>query len=425
MIWLRSLSVIGAGLGVALACAWLFGDTVAARWLALYFAGYALIQTSYLARLNHWAALPRMRDVPLGSGAWGIVLDRLGRVAKSSSETRTELTAELAQIHAAVDRLPDGLVVLDRFDHVAWCNNAAAELHGIFGVARPLHLFIQTPEFLAYMEGSDYSRPPVLTLAARPGRLFELQLQRTGEGSKLLITRDITEHATLDAMRRDFVANVSHEFRTPVTVIGGFAETLLNLDLDLDTRREYLGNILRQSQTLQRLVEDLLMLSSLENSAAQPVEEPVDVHALVNMLIDEARTISQGRHTFSMVLDAPPMFRAVPAELESAVRNLITNAIRYTPDGGRIDVEWRYRDDEAWLTVRDTGIGIAPEHIPRLTERFYRVDRGRSRDSGGTGLGLAIVKHVLQRCGGRLHVESTPGHGSAFALRMPASRQIL
>jgi len=265
----------------------------------------------------------------------------------------------------------------------------------------------------------------VLTLAARPGRLFELQLQRTGEGSKLLITRDITEHATLDAMRRDFVANVSHEFRTPVTVIGGFAETLLNLDLDLDTRREYLGNILRQSQTLQRLVEDLLMLSSLENSAAQPVEEPVDVHALVNMLIDEARTISQGRHTFSMVLDAPPMFRAVPAELESAVRNLITNAIRYTPDGGRIDVEWRYRDDEAWLTVRDTGIGIAPEHIPRLTERFYRVDRGRSRDSGGTGLGLAIVKHVLQRCGGRLHVESTPGHGSAFALRMPASRQIL
>jgi two-component system phosphate regulon sensor histidine kinase PhoR len=251
-----------------------------------------------------------------------------------------------------------------------------------------------------------------------------MRLHRTEGGAKLLITRDVTEQEKLDAMRRDFVANVSHELRTPVTVIGGFAETLLDLELDEPTRREYLGTILRQSRTLQRLVEDLLILSSLENSAAPPAEERVDVHALVNTLAAEARALSQDRHAIEVHRAAPPLVRAAPAELESAVRNLLSNAVRYTPDGGRIDVEWRYRDDEAWLTVRDTGIGIAPEHLPRLTERFYRVDRGRSRDSGGTGLGLAIVKHILQRVGGQLHVESALGQGSAFTLRLPADRLI-
>jgi two-component system phosphate regulon sensor histidine kinase PhoR len=422
VIWLRSLRAVAAALLVAAVIGLLQSAEAAAWWLAASLAFLGLAKAFYLDRLHHWAALPRNRDLPSAPGAWGLVFDRLVRFSRNEAATRNELSAELEQVHAAVDRLPAGLIVLDRFDHVRWCNNAAAELHGIFGSGRPIHHFIRQPEFVAYLEGGEFQKPPVLRLESQPGRQFELRLYRTEDGGKLLTTRDITEQAKLDAMRRDFVANVSHEIRTPVTVIGGFAETLLSLDLDDDTRREYLGTILRQSQTMQRLVDDLLTLSSLENSTATPEESRIDLHTMVNGLADEARVLSQGRHQISVQVDPQATVWGAANELESAVRNLLTNAVRYTPEGGRIDVAWRIRDGEGWLTVRDTGIGIAPEHLPRLAERFYRVDRGRSRDSGGTGLGLAITKHVLQRHGGQLHVESRPGVGSAFSLRLPASR---
>jgi two-component system phosphate regulon sensor histidine kinase PhoR len=422
VIWLRGLATVAVGLAVGAALGWLFGAYVAAWWLAAFLFAYALVNVGFLSRLHYWAALPRNRDLPLGAGAWDPMLDRLARFVKGENETRQALSNELERIHHAVDRLPDGLVVIDRYDHVVWFNNAAAELHGLFGSDRPIHHFVRQPEFVAYLDSPDYSRPPVLPLSARPGRLFELRLHRTEDGSKLLITRDVTEQAKLDAMRRDFVANVSHEIRTPVTVIGGFAETLLSLDLDEAARREYLGTILKQSQTMQRLVEDLLTLSSMENAIAPPAEEAIDLHAMVRAIATEARALSQGSHTIGVDFLAPPMVRAAPIELESAIRNLVTNAVRYTPEGGRIDIEWKLRGDEGWLTVRDTGIGIAAEHLPRLTERFYRVDRGRSRDTGGTGLGLAIVKHIVQRHGGQLTIESRLGQGSAFSLRLPARR---
>ncbi len=299
MIWYRSLAPVAIALAIGGVLAALFSATVAAWWLAATMAIFGLAKAFYLDRLNHWAALPRNRDLPGAAGAWGVVFERLGRFSRSETANRNELTTELAQIHSAVDRLPDGLVVLDRFAHVEWCNNAAAELHGIFGSGRPIHHFIRQPEFIAYLEGSDYRAPPLLRLESRPGRLFELRLYRTDGEGRLLTTRDITEHAKLDAMRRDFVANVSHEIRTPVTVIGGFAETLLSLDLDDDTRREYLGTILRQSQTMQRLVEDLLTLSTLEHSTAAPEESRIDLHVMVNALADEARAF-HGRHRISV-----------------------------------------------------------------------------------------------------------------------------
>src|SRR5690606_24629222 len=187
------------------------------------------------------------------------------------------------------------------------------------------------------------------------------------------------DQAKLDAMRSDFVANVSHEIRTPVTVIGGFAETLLDLELTESERRQHLESILRQSQTMQRLVDDLLMLSSLERGVDERNEQPVDLHGLLETQVDDARALSAGRHTIELRIDGPRFVRGIPAELESAVRNLLTNAIRYTPDGGSIDVRWARRDDEGWITVRDTGIGIPPVYLPRIAERFFRVDRGRSR----------------------------------------------
>jgi len=422
VIWLRALAPAAVALAIGAALSWFVSDTVAARWLGGALLLFALMQAFYLTRVHHWAALPRKRDVPVGAGGWGILLDRLARVARQQQESVAELSAELALLHSAVDRLPDGLVVLDRFDHIEWANNAATELHAIFGSRRPIHLFIRQPEFSAYLEGDERARPLVLSLPTRPGRLFELRLHRTDDAHRLLITRDVTEQSKLDAVRRDFVANVSHEIRTPVTVIGGFAETLLNLELDDATRRTYLATILKQSQTMQRLVEDLLTLSSLDGAGGVPVEDTVDLHALIAALADEAGVLSQGAHTITTRIDGPQYVRAAATELESAIRNLLTNAVRYTPAGGRIRIEWRSRDGEGLLSVRDTGIGIPEEHLPRLSERFYRVDRGRSRDTGGTGLGLAIVKHIMNRHGGRLQIESRVGEGSTFTLRLPGRR---
>lgn len=423
MLW-RSLAPVAIGLAAALVLAALFDDQVAAWWLVGCLVLLALYHTLYLTQIHYWAALPRQRDLPLGSGPWALLLDRLSRSVRQERDARQDLTSELERIHSAVDQLPDGLVVLDRYDHVEWANNAAEDLHGIFGRGRPIHHFIRQPEFLAYLEAGQGAKPVTMTLPARPGRVYELRLYPAGDGQRLLISRDITDHAKLDAMRRDFVANVSHEIRTPVTVISGFAETLLSLDLDENARREYIGTILKQSQTMQRLVEDLLMLSSLENSAAPPTEEVIDMPALVNAMADEARTISKGRHAIDVEIATTARMRGAAAEIESAIRNLLTNAIRYTPDEGRITLSWQIRDNEGWITVRDTGIGIGAEHVPRLTERFYRVERGRSRETGGTGLGLAIVKHVLQRHHGRLNISSEPGLGSAFSLRFPAERLV-
>ena len=424
MIWLRALAPTALALIVALVLAGLVSDTLAARWLALALVIQALLVTLVMARLHFWAALPRQRELPRIGGVWQPLLDRLARFVKTDRESREQLTAELEQLHRAVDRLPDGLVVLDRYDHVQWCNNAALELHGIIGSGRPLHHFIRQPEFVNYLDGTDYSRPPVLPLASRPGRLFELRLHRSDDNHKLLISRDLTEQARLDAMRRDFVANVSHEIRTPVTAIGGFAETLLDLPLEPEQQREYLGIILKQSQTMQRLVEDLLTLASLESSTAPPEAERVDVTAMIRAVGAEAKALSNGRHTITYRLEAPPLALAAPVELESAIRNLVINAVRYTPAQGRIEIGWRIIGTDGCLTVMDSGIGIAPEHLPRLTERFYRVDRGRSRDSGGTGLGLAIVKHIMQRHGGQLRIDSSLGKGSTFTLVLPASRLI-
>ncbi|HLT25683.1 MAG TPA: phosphate regulon sensor histidine kinase PhoR [Zeimonas sp.] len=399
-------------------------ERAAVWWLGTALVVYALTETVYLARLHYWATLPRNRSLPAGYGPWRAVVERLSRFARQEADAQSELASELERIHAAVDQLPDGLVVLDRYDHVLWANDAAENLHGIFGTRRPIHHFIRQPEFARLLEANESGSSIRVELPGRPGRIYALLLHRAQGDQKLLITRDVTERAKLDAMRSDFVANVSHEIRTPVTVIAGFAETLLTLDLDADKRREYLEAILAQSRTMQRLVDDLLTISSLESDMRPLEDEPVDVPSLLVRLVDEARALSAGRHEIDLVLDGPRRVLASPGELESAVRNLLTNAIRYTPEGGRVSVDWRVQDTEGRITVRDTGIGIPAEHMPRLAERFYRVDRGRSRATGGTGLGLAIVKRIMARHQGQMRFDSVPGGGSTFVLCLPAARLI-
>jgi two-component system phosphate regulon sensor histidine kinase PhoR len=236
------------------------------------------------------------------------------------------------------------------------------------------------------------------------------------------MTRDVTQAERLDAVRRDFVANVSHELRTPLTVVNGFLETLLDSLPPLDDlRQRHLALMHEQAVRMSRLVEDLLMLSRLEAEATPLADEDIDMPALVAELAAEARALSAGRH--QIAFDAGPMdLRGSRDELRSAFGNLVSNAVRYTPSGGRISLSWRVQEEGAVFEVSDTGIGIAAEHLPRLTERFYRVDRSRSRETGGTGLGLAIVKHVLLRHHGRLQVDSALGQGSRFSAWLPAVR---
>ena len=422
LILVRTLLYLGVVLLAAAGLAVLRAGTAAVVVLGAGLVAIALYHAVYLQRLHHWAGLPRQRELPYGLGSWGHAFDRLGRHMRQDKAERAETASELERIHAAVDLLPDGLVVLDRFDHVQWSNRAAQDLHGIFGTRRPIDHFVRQPEFLAYLRDGDFSQPVRMSLPNAPGRLFSLKIVPTDDAYRLLITRDVTESSRVEQMRRDFVANVSHEIRTPLTVVAGFVETLLEMELPEAERRRCLEMVQRQTGTMQRLVDDLLTLATLEATSLPSEADPVPVEPLLQAVLADVRALSAGRHELVLEVASPAGLRGAPTELDSAVRNLLTNAVRYTPDGGAITIRWAVIDGEGVLSVRDTGIGIAAEHLPRLTERFYRVDRGRSREAGGTGLGLAIVKHVAQRHHARLEVESRIGAGSTFTLRFPPSR---
>jgi two-component system, OmpR family, phosphate regulon sensor histidine kinase PhoR len=432
---LKSFILIIAVPIIALALAFWGSDTLAARFLAFAFIVYGLSNYVHINALYKWAVLRDKRDLPSGLGSWAMVFNRLRKANKSDVEAKLETQAEFDRIQAVVDHLPDGLIVLDQYDHIIWYNNAARDLHEIFGLKRPVHHFIRTPEFFAYLATGVPNQSLKISLANRVGRTFEIRVVASLSKQRLLITRDITDASKIDVMRRDFVANVSHEIRTPVTVIGGFAETLLSLELDKESQTSYLSTILTQSQTMQRLLEDLLTLSSLESGEDIAPKELVDIPTLLESLTAEAKSLSKGRHKISLIIEGPKFVLGAQTEVETAARNLIVNALRYTPDGGEIEISWHSANPyelgegqvfpksyDAWLRVKDTGPGIAAEHLTRLTERFYRVDRARSRDTGGTGLGLAIVKHVVQRHQAELIIESVLGKGSRFSIGFHPAR---
>lgn len=422
VVYLRTAAFLAGLILLALVIGQLRSSEVAAWVMVGGLLALVAYHAAFLFRLNDWAALPRQRDIPIGFGSWGVAFDRIGRFIRQDAIERNEMSAELERMHAAVDTLPDGLVVLDRYDHVQWSNRSAQALHGIFGRRRPIDHFIRQPEFLEWLHSGQVIEPLMLSLPSAPGRSFVLTIEQTDESTRLLVTRDATEQHRLDQMRRDFVANVSHEIRTPLTVVSGFVETLIDLDLDAQERRNILETVRRQTSTMEQLVEDLLTLASLEHGAGPADEQSIAVPALLERLCADMRVVSGGRHSIKIdVRDAFAVHGAL-SEIESAVRNLLSNAVRYTPEGGTITAGASLTSTDAVIWVRDTGIGIAPEHLPRLTERFYRVDRGRSRETGGTGLGLAIVKHVAQRHRARIDIQSAPGVGSTFGLVFALNR---
>jgi two-component system phosphate regulon sensor histidine kinase PhoR len=316
------------------------------------------------------------------------------------------------------------VVILDRDNRIEWSNPTAAHHLGIDArrdLGQPVVNLLRHPDFVSFLASGDFSQP--LMLRARDTTL-SLRLIEFGEEQKLLNSRDVTADERIDTMRRDFVANVSHELKTPVTVLSGFVETLSDESFPMSPaqRGRYLAMMAEQARRMQRLVEDLLTLSALESSATPADEQPIDVRAFLEQLADEARALSAGRHRVESTVHDDSRLLGSAAELHSAFSNLVSNAVRYTPDGGTVRLAWRIGEAGGVFSVSDSGIGIEARHIPRLTERFYRVDSGRSRESGGTGLGLAIVKHALTRHQAVLDVLSEPGRGSTFSAVFPPGR---
>lgn len=401
-------------------------------------AGLLWVLVDFLRGLRalQWLRRGDVSDVPLKHGLWGEVVDRARRLVRAREQQIRESDARLQDFLAALQASPNGVVLLDAQGRIEWFNQTAAEHFGLESQRDLLQHFgnlVRDPGYAAYAAAGDFlhdvTMPGRGNTPSHPVRL-SVHLHPYGDGRRLLLSRDVTALEQAEAMRRDFVANVSHEIRTPLTVLTGFVETLQSLPLDETERARYLELMAQQAGRMQSLVSDLLTLSRLEGSPLPGAGEWVPVASLLQQLAQEAHALSD----VLLPADAPAQvihfetaaqedLAGTAGELHSALSNLVSNAIRYTPPGGEITAGWlRHDDGRGEFFVQDSGPGVAPEHLPRLTERFYRVDRSRSRDTGGTGLGLAIVKHVAQRHGAELKIESTLGKGSRFAVVFPASR---
>jgi two-component system phosphate regulon sensor histidine kinase PhoR len=378
-----------------------------------------------LQRATDWATGPLDAPVPEGRGAWADAFAALHRRTRLRAAMQRETRLVLERFRRAAEAIPDGVIVLDAANRIEWANARAVEQLGLDlerDRRQPVVNLLRAPEFFAYIERADF-RDSVLVEQPRERRTLALQLVPFGLHEKLLLSRDVTQLEAVARMRRDFIANVSHELKTPLTVVAGFVETLQELDLDAPQRARYLGLMREQARNMQRLVDDLLALSALESDQNPAHDAAFPIAPLILELSADAAALSRGEHEIAHEVDGPVEVVGNRDELRSAFGNLVSNAVRYTPRGGRVTLAWRVDDDgDGVFTVRDTGIGIAAEHLPRLTERFYRVDRSRSRATGGTGLGLAIVKHVLVRHQAELEVTSRPGEGSTFAVRLPSRR---
>ncbi|RZL96226.1 MAG: phosphate regulon sensor histidine kinase PhoR [Variovorax sp.] len=419
------------------------GAALASSMLGLKFAWVgAWIGALLWMGLDTWRAARLLRllrsdvaNLPSrGPGVWGELSERIRKLLREREQQTRQAEDRLQEFLAAIQASPNGVVLLDEQGRIEWCNQTAAAQFGIDAERDMLqHLanLVRDPAFVAYLASWNYSRDVLIDAQGRTARghpvRLSVQVHPYAGNRRMLLTRDITALEQAETMRRDFVANVSHEIRTPLTVLAGFVETLQNLPLDAEERARYLRLMGQQSQRMEMLVNDLLTLSRLEGSAAPPANQWTRVRALLAQGEDEGRGLSgrlapQG-HKLSFSLYADSEIAGASTELQSAMSNLLSNAIRYTPGGGEVAVSWKVLPDgRGEYAVRDSGPGIAAEHIPRLTERFYRVDRSRSRETGGTGLGLAIVKHIAQRHGAELRIESTIGQGSRFALLFPAGR---
>jgi two-component system, OmpR family, phosphate regulon sensor histidine kinase PhoR len=396
-------------------------------WLWVLFAAclYLGWQLLNLYRLDRWLRLRSQLDPPAIGGIWGDIIAQVVRLHRRKQYHKQRLVQIFRELRRSTAALPDGVIVLSNQHEILWFNRRAARL---LGLRRPIDIglridnLIRSPEFVRYLHGDDFAMPLVIRPPLETDLYLALQVVPYGAGQSLLLARDVTRQMRLEAMRKDFVANASHELRTPLTVISGYLDTLAD-DPGID--QAWAGPIRdmrTQAQRMNAIITDLLELSRLESTDGEAPRDPIDVPRMLERLHRDALAKGDRPHHVLLELECEDGLFGAAHEIESAFTNLLVNGLKYTLSEGTVSMRWWSDEEGAYFSVIDTGIGIPAEHIPRLTERFYRVDAGRSRGEGGSGLGLAIVKHALQRHGGWLDVRSVEGKGSTFTCHFPALR---
>ena len=400
-----------------------------AGWLiAFSILAYSLL-SAYInqERLDVFAKGAGVSSLSGFGAAWSEIFFRLQRIITGLRKDIEQIERQHKRFIEAFQASPNGIVMLDDQDQIEWCNAIAEQFLGLQfkrDALQRIHYIVRKPEFVQYMMSRQYEEPVVLEkMGSASSLILRLQVFPFSENRRLILIQDITDLSKAEAMRRDFVANVSHEMRTPLTVMMGFLETVQTLELPPEQKAQYLEMMMDQGRRMKNLVEDLLTLANLEANTQPAPMLSISMSYLMSLIKNDAYALSQGKHSLNFDLKTPCNLLGEEREVLSAFSNLVSNAIRYTPNVGSVSATWSVNAaGEGEFTVTDTGPGISSEHIPRLTERFYRVDRSRSRETGGTGLGLAIVKHVANRHQANLVIESTPGRGSKFILRFPPVR---
>ena len=420
--------------------------------LIIFSAGISVYLASHLYwlhQLSRWLKKPEIKTIPNGSGVWEDVFSELYNEQRRHIRSKTQLSSALGRFRHAASALPDGVVVLNSDNKIEWCNPPAESQLGLDlnqDEAQPIQYLVRNGDFVAYLQSQDYLESikirswsnTELSPEHKTEIILEIQLVPFGTKQKLLICRDVTSLEKIEVMRRDFIANVSHELRTPLTVVGGFLETLTDMEgAVLPSTRPYFAMMQEQTGRMRGIIEDLLTLSQIESNAQHPENNEIDMSKLLNMIQNDAKALSQTlsntnetgqlqQQNITLDFDVNLNIIGASDELYSALSNLVSNAVRYTPHDGRIIISW-YLEEKlgqkiAVFSVKDSGIGIEQQHIDRLTERFYRVDRSRSRATGGTGLGLSIVKHILTRHQAKLEIKSVINEGSIFSVIFPKER---
>jgi two-component system phosphate regulon sensor histidine kinase PhoR len=415
----RLLATVLIGVGVG----WLFGNPWGG--LACALALHLAWVLANLFRLEWWLRNRNYADPPDVGGVWGEIIAQIVRLHRRKRFHKQRFVQLMRQLQRSTAALPDGVVILNAQREIVWFNRMAARLLNLRRTAdlgMRVENLLRAPEFVRYLAGQDYSNPVVVRTTTGEDGFLSLQVAPYGDGQLLLLVRDVSRQMRLEAVRRDFVANASHELRSPLTVISGYLETLAQdplLDAEL---KGPVAEMRRQAERMTAIIRDLIELSRLEETDEVVGGEPVDVAALAALLRKDVLARPVRPKDVRVKVESQSRLLGDEPEIHSAFSNLVDNAAKYTGADGALEIRWFVDEDGGHFAVSDTGIGIPPEHIPRLTERFYRVDAGRSRATGGSGLGLAIVKHVLQRHGATLEVQSTLGAGSTFTCHFPPER---
>jgi two-component system phosphate regulon sensor histidine kinase PhoR len=388
--------------------------------LALYLA----INLWQLRTLHFWLQHRSVADPPEAMGLWGEVVAQVVRLHRRKRFHKERLTRLFRELRRSTAAMPDGVVMLDPQGEIVWFNRKAGELLDLSrraDLGLRIDNLVRNPEFVRYLHGGQYSLPVIVRIDTPIERFIAFQLISYGEDQRLLMLREVTREVRMEQMRKDFVANASHELRSPLTVVAGYLENF-SVDPHLAELAEPIAEMRRQTDRMTRIIEDLLELSRFEANDAPIKGLPIDVAAMASMLRKDVLARPVHPRQVELSLESAASLIGEEAMVQSAFSNLVDNAAKYTPPDGSMQIRWWTDADGAHFSVRDTGPGISAEHIPRLTERFYRVDPGRSRETGGSGLGLAIVKHALHRHGGRLEIDSGEGRGSTFTCHFPPER---